>query len=432
MIDDFSVSGVNDSVCVAHSKISLHMIEALGALVQKFFKPSKERSCCSKLQARTFDLKSAYRQVPILESHLKYAYFSIYNCKKQKAGIYQLVTLPFGATHQVYCFLRLARMLHSMACRALYLLNTNFYDDFVLLARPGSAGTAGHSMELLFMLTGWQYAREGKKATCFAETCRALGVEFDLSMSEHRLLKIYNTEQRKIDLIAAITSAVECGELTKHDALVLRGRLGFADSSVHGRLGRLVLKRLSEHAYSRQKKLDCDVQHALLAMKTRLEEGKPVTVSDQVLSQWYLYTDAAFHVETKTGGLEAVLVDQEGRCSQWFVFFLSTQDCELFGAAYKETIIYELELAAAVLAMAFWKNVLRSNLVVWFGDNDSVRYALANGLSCLLSFTWKTKLKATRKHGLPECPLRQTFRTTLQGFARVHGFLQNLNGHEMH
>ena len=88
-------------------------------------------------------------------------------------------------------------------------------------------------------------------------------------------------KQRKIDLLAAITSAVERGELTKHDALALRGPLGFADSFVHGRLGRQVLKRLSEHAYSRQKKkLDCDVQHALLAMKTRLEEGKPVTVSD--------------------------------------------------------------------------------------------------------------------------------------------------------
>lgn len=44
--------------------------------------------------------------------------------------------------------------------------------------------------------------------------------------------------------------------LTKPEVLVLRGKLGFADSFVHGRLGSLVLKKLAEHAYDRSAKLD--------------------------------------------------------------------------------------------------------------------------------------------------------------------------------
>ena len=88
-------------------------------------------------------------------------------------------------------------MIHSIGARALYLINANFCDDFALLSRPAGKASAGHAMEVLFMLLGWEYAREGKKATTFSETCQALGVEFDFSRSEQRLLHIYNTEQRR-------------------------------------------------------------------------------------------------------------------------------------------------------------------------------------------------------------------------------------------
>ena len=375
MIDDFSISGVNDS-CITHCKINLHMIDTLGAVVRKFFKGCKSSGLDSQLLGKTFDLKSAYRQVPICTEHLKYAFFSVYNCAKGAAEIYQLVTIPFGATHSVYCFLRLARMLHSIAARGLYLINTNFYDDFVILSRPDAASSASHSMELLFLLTGWHYAKEGKKATQFAHICRALGVEFDFSRSEERLMAVANTAQRKQDLITSITDILQTGTLAKHEALVLRGRLGFADSFMHGRLGKLILKKLIDHAYSRQKELEPDTVHALRAMKARLESDVPILVSECTLEQWFVYTDAAYSSETRTGGIGAVLVDQEANCCEWFGFPLNSGDCDTFGAALKDTIIYELELAAAVVALAFWRNRLKGNLAVWFGDNDSVRFAL--------------------------------------------------------
>ena len=133
-------------------------------------------------------------------------------------------------------------MLHSVAARSLYLVNTNFYDDFVLVSKP--ALSAGNSMEVLFMLLGWEYARDGKKATSFATVCQALGVEFDFSRSEQRLLCIQNTEQRRLDLIQKISEVLSLGCLTKKEALVLRGRLGFADSFLRGRLGKHTQKDL--------------------------------------------------------------------------------------------------------------------------------------------------------------------------------------------
>lgn len=84
-------------------------------------------------------------------------------------------------------------------------------------------------MQLLFTLTGWSYVKDGKKATEFSRVCKVLGVEFDLSKSDQKLMYLYKTQQRRQDLSGALTGVLEAGELNKHVALVLRGRLGFAD-----------------------------------------------------------------------------------------------------------------------------------------------------------------------------------------------------------
>ena len=50
--------------------------------------------------------------------------------------------------------------------------------------------------------------------------------------------------------------------------------------------------------------------------------------------------------------------------------------CKALGSETKDTLIYELELFAAVLSLLLWCKVGDDNIYVWFGDNDSVRYAL--------------------------------------------------------
>ena len=145
LIDDFSVSGVNDS-CIAHNRVDLHLIDTFCAMVKSFFGQCAVAGKDSELRAKTYDLTSAYRQVLIRPSHYKYAYVCIYNCKRGCAEVYRMKTMPFGATHSVYCFLRLARSLYSLAVRGLYLLTTNFYDDFILAAQPGLCESSKNSM----------------------------------------------------------------------------------------------------------------------------------------------------------------------------------------------------------------------------------------------------------------------------------------------
>ena len=353
MIDDYSISGINDTAATSN-KVDLHMVDTFAAVVREFFQQCGEAGLDCKLVAKTYDLKSAYRQVPIREDHLCYSYFSIYNCDRDCAEVYQLVTFPFGATHSVYSFLRLSRSLYALAARALYLLTTNFYDDYILASRPSCVDSARNSMELIFLLTGWQFAKEGKKCTSFDVVCKALGVEFDLSLSGESILRIQNTEQRIQDLKTLINATLDAGSLGKQSALVLRGKLGFADSYLHGRLGALLLKQLSEHAYGRGTKLPSELVTSLTMMMHRLCNGRPREVSAKPLVEWFLYCDAAYEPETKSGGLGAVLCDNLGKCVAWFGIPLEKDTCVVFGADKKHTIIYDLELCAAVLALDFW------------------------------------------------------------------------------
>eukprot|EP00435_Cladocopium_sp_Y103_P027445 s2289_g6.t1 len=268
MIDDYTISGINDTAS-CNNKVDLHMVDTFASVIREFFFMCNAAGVKSDILAKTYDLKSAYRQVPVREDHLRFSYFCIYNCEKGQPELYQLLTLPFGATHSVYSFLRLSRMLYTIATRGLYLLTTNFYDDFIL-----------------------------------------------------------------------------------------------------------------DHAYGKTSRLSADLTLGLNMMRHRLCLGRPRDVTACLLETWYVYTDAAYEPDSRTGGLGAALFNVAGQCVAWFGFPLDEDTCNEFGASDKHTIIYELELCAAILALDFWASRVKTGLQVCFGDNDGARFSLIRG-SCV-------------------------------------------------
>ena len=170
-------------------------------------------------------------------------------------------------------------MLYTIMVRGLFLMATNFYDDFILASPPQLQESAARGMELVFLLTGWFYAKEGKKATVFGSICKALGVQFNFHRPKDFLMHVENTEACKKEICGVVGAALEIGRLGKAESLILRGKVGFADSFIHGRLGALTLKKLSEHAYGRTSKLSPDVTTALQAMSLRLKVAGPRMVT---------------------------------------------------------------------------------------------------------------------------------------------------------
>ncbi len=270
--------------------------------------------------------------------------------------------------------------------RGLRLFTTNFYDDFIL-ASPPQLQDSARGMELVFLLTGWLYARDGKKATSFDSVCKALGVQFDFKRSQESLMYVANTEARTQEVCELIETALKNGKLGKAESLVLRGKLGFADSFVHGRLGSLVLKKLSEHAYGRSSVLSSDLVSSLQAMTVRLKNAGPRIVSSTCVRCWHIFTDAAYEQGARTGGLGGVLFNDEGEVCSWFGIAVSDAISSKLGSMTKQSLIYELELAASILAMQLWGRDASSNLHVCCGDNDSARFSLirASGLGLVAS-----------------------------------------------
>ena len=403
MIDDFSISGVNDS-CVIHNKIDLHLIDTFAATIKSYFGECRSHCCDGSLLGKTYDLKSAYRHAPIRADHLKFAYFSIYNCEAERVEVYQLKTLPFGATHSVYNFLRLARMLYTIMVRGLFLLTTNFYDDFILASPPQLRDSASSGMEHVFMLTGWLFAKEGKKSTVFDSVCKALGVQFDFSRSQDFLMLVGNTEARKKEVGEIIRRALDSGKLNKTEPLVLRGKLGFADSFLHGRLGSLVLKKLAEHAYGKTSKLDCDLITALQAMALRLDTSGPRVVSSGVVRCWHIFTDAAYEQNTKTGGLGGVLFDDRANVSSRFGVEITEDVSVAMGGKTKQSLIYELELVASLVALKLWGRDSAENLHVCYDDNDSARFSLirASGANDVANHFLSKYLKWEAENNVPK------------------------------
>lgn len=378
VIDDFSCSGVNDT-CQTHSKPELHAVDCFCGLVKHWFSECRDANYPAALAVKTYDLKSAYRQVPVMSEHLKYGFVCVYNTDEQRPQLYRMLTLPFGASHSVYSFLRLSRMIFEIASRSLYVLNTNFYDDFVLASPVDLQCSAARSFELLLSLTGWIYATDGKKATVFQNHCEALGVKFDLADSGKLSMLVCNTEKRVKEICSQLESVAQCGKLEKKTALQLRGRLGFADTYLHGRFGAILMAYLMEHAYSGRTSVDEELMHVLTVLYSRLQLNKPKTVTAGASQKFFIYSDASF--ENASGGLGGVLLDSLGHVVQWFGVNISVDLCRLLGSDQKDTIIFELELLASILAVGVWSELLRESQSIIFIDNEAVRFCMIRARS---------------------------------------------------
>lgn len=62
-----------------------------------------------ELLARTFDLKSAYRQVGLSPDGRNYSCLKVFDPSVGKVRLFRSVVLPFGAIRSVHSFLRLSR-----------------------------------------------------------------------------------------------------------------------------------------------------------------------------------------------------------------------------------------------------------------------------------------------------------------------------------
>ena len=137
---------------------------------------------------------------------MSFAFVAVYNPDKARAEVFQLLAAQFGATRSVYSFLRLSNAVWYIGVKALNLIWSCFFDDYVVFSRDEHVNNAEQSVSLLFKLLGWKFAEEGDKADTFCREFGALGIRIILDEADKGLVKFTNTEKRSTELINTINA----------------------------------------------------------------------------------------------------------------------------------------------------------------------------------------------------------------------------------
>ena len=68
--------------------------------------------------------------------------------------IFKCLAMPFGTCQSVPGFLRLSRALWHIACLCLYVVNTNFFDDYIVVSEESLSSNTSQAFENLLDLLG--------------------------------------------------------------------------------------------------------------------------------------------------------------------------------------------------------------------------------------------------------------------------------------
>ena len=383
-VDNYSESQINDSITIT-SKVTVDGPDTVAASAAETIKALQAEGKCTKLKARALDLKSAYRQLPISDSSLKYARLSIFNPESQKAECFQQYAVPFGARASVVAFIRCARALQWLALQ-IYLIVTCYFDDYCNMAPDQGSDNAEKALTMLFDLLGWSYDRDGPKSGSMSESISLLGVVLNLSQSGEGKVLIENTASRKEELKEEISRFLAAGRINQPETSKLKGRMTFAEGQLFGRVCRALFNALGRHLHEHPPGglLDDDCRASMTLFLEYIQHGRPRAVDAQSKTTFFLFTDAHFETSTFTGGIGAVLVDNQGKVVQWFSHMLDRDNCRQIATSDEEQIITELEAVGVLAAINQWKSWFckkQQKHMVCFLDNEGARGAILRGRS---------------------------------------------------
>ena len=376
LIDDLTMGGVHELVNV-HESPKPHGPDIVAGMLLAFMRAVPG----IPLQGRAYDLRSAYRQLPVSLRSLRHSFVAHWNSHSGKAEIDQLLALPFGASRSVYGFLRVVTSVWWIGCKALSLVWSVFFDDFVTASRQVDVRHTEAAATALFKLLGWEYDECDEKATEFSDVFKALGVSSNLTSTEHGQVMLSNAPSRIEELVQVISGILESKILPRAAALRLRGRMQFCDSFLFGRASRLCLQAVTKHAYDDgDPTVHGDLWDALNRYKECLQVSRPHVVHASYNDPFYLFTDACYEPGSPwCAGLGAALFSSSGEFCAFFSFCLDATGREALGEKHKKTIIFELEFLALVIALVHWKARLTNRPCVAYLDNNSTRDVAISG-----------------------------------------------------
>lgn len=369
-IDDYKASFVNSSVSQTETA-TVHTIDHIASLIACILRFSECLDSQSELNAKTWDLADAYKQIPLSDHAFEQdAYLVVYCPQKRRAEVFQQRVLPFGSVASVTAFLRVAHGIWKLGARHFKLMWTSYFDDFFSVTSTSTARHTDLIISSMFCLLGWKLSSD--KLIDYSTVFKVLGVEFDLTMSGSGLSAVSNTVERVRELSELLAEITSTKTLKRADGERLRGRLQFASGQLFGRKARNNLRSLSKHIASGRHSLDDSTSTAVEELRDQLLANAPRIITGPMSDHVHIYVDASFDLDgysgvggvmySSTGTVEAFFSEQVPRS-----FLLSVMQTD------QQTMIQELEMLALLIAIELWCPTAKGHRIVAFTDSESVR-----------------------------------------------------------
>ena len=156
-IDNFRSSFVN-SACGVREKVAMDGVDEIVSACLHWLRNKRPRHPNDRIVGRTWDLKSAHKQLAVRADHKKYAVICVVGPDSSDVRFAKLHSMPFGALAAVHAFLRCGEALKFLGRRKLLLVMTNFFDDFTVLASYANSSHVQAVVSFMFRKLGWQVA----------------------------------------------------------------------------------------------------------------------------------------------------------------------------------------------------------------------------------------------------------------------------------
>ena len=260
------------------------------------------------------------------------------------------------------------------------LLWSSFYDDFTVISRDVLEKNTSWACESLFDLLGFVYAKDGKKFLPFSEFFKMLGLRFNVEPFGTGKVLLGHTDERREELCKTIDGLLGAGRISSKDAERLRGRMVFFEGFAFGRVANSAVKSLGRLCTggTAVHEIDAETRVQLEFLKQRVLDGPPLSIEPFSTDTWFIFTDGACEPDQALGSVGGVILDQSGKCINFFGEQVPASLMEKLMARSKNPI-HDLEVLPIFLAATLWGGMFKAGQVVYYVDNESARMAYIRG-----------------------------------------------------
>ena len=383
-IDNFSSSHVNGATGM-QDKLQLDSVDEICGMIKAWMQEARGPL---SLKGRCYDLRKAYRQIGVKPEHLHLAWISVFDPSDQKAKVFRMESMPFGASASVGAFLRLSLAIKVLGIVSCSLVWSSFYDDFVCICKDGTEQQTDRMVRMLFSCLGWTLSTDPSKDVDFSTSFQALGVEFDLTNVPKGFFTVGNTASRREELVTKINAILAADSISPSEAQSMRSRLLFAEAQLFGRFAKQALHVVGKAGLrnAELKPLDREFVISLRWMRDRVLTGRPRQIDCHHHATFFLFLDGACTPKTASEpwsgtSIGGVLVDGSGNPLSFFGHVLSEEWVRTWSEKDRSQNIFEAEVLPYLISLRIWSRILSRTCIFVFIDNEAARAAWITGFA---------------------------------------------------